>query len=161
MRLQAAALAASVLALVLPTRAAQQQTDDTALLKAINFALTGRDDITYTFADRLNCVVRWIRPSAQAGVQAVQTFYLNEVDVSRIAFFKITETTQYDKEYLTRVELHGESTIEQNTFDPAVGTQPFELTQTRLDLHTAEYNRVLRAWRYIYAHGCASSKTSF
>ena len=31
------------------------QTDDSTLLRAINFALTGSDSITYVFADRAKC----------------------------------------------------------------------------------------------------------
>ena len=136
--------------------------NDDVLLTAINFALSGHDGITYKFSDRLECVVTKDFPSAQQGVQAVETFYLNNIDASRIAFLKMQSKSEYEVENFTRVELHGESVVRENKFDPEPPTlQPLQFTDVTLDLHTTEYDRLVRAWRYIYSHGCKSAKSSF
>jgi hypothetical protein len=134
--------------------------DDDVLLKAINFALTGHDGITYSFVDRGACVVNWVRGSSETAVQAIQTYHLNSVDASRISIQRMKSTSQFGVESLIRVELHGESVIQENGFTPPETTK-FDLNDVTLDLHTTEYDRLMRAWRYIYSHGCKSGRSSF
>ena len=139
---------------------AEARVDDATLLKAINFALTGGDRTTYVFESREQCTVTSSHPSAQEGVQAVETYYLNNVDVSRIEFLKMHSKSQFETEDFIRVQLRGESVVRVTTFAPTT-TPALQWTAVSLDLHTDEYQRVIRAWRYIYAHGCKSAKSSF
>lgn len=135
---------------------------DDVLLNAINFALTGFDGIEYRFIDRPGCIVSKSIPSTQPGVQAVETFYLNNIDASRIRLQKMQETSQYDTTPAARIELHGESVVRENAFDPQPpNLEPMRSTNVTLTLNTGEYDRLARAWRYIYAHGCKSAKSSF
>lgn len=136
------------------------QTDDSTLLRAINFALTGSDSITYVFADRAKCIVSRTHDSSKSPVQAIETFYLDNVDASRITFFRLQPTSARNAEAFLRVELHGETVIRENTFAPTA-LPATTVTDATLDLHTSEYARVTRAWKYIYAHGCQSAKSSF
>jgi hypothetical protein len=141
--------------------------NDDVLLNAINFALTGHDGIRYTFSDRTACVMTHAQPSfdimtnsVTPGVQAVEIFHINNIDVSRIVFTKMQRKSRDAVDYFTRVELHGESVIRENTFEPARG-QSLLSNDVTLDLNTTEYDRLVRAWRYIYSHGCKSAKSSF
>jgi hypothetical protein len=118
-----------------------------AVLKAINFALTGVDEITFKFLDEAACVVTNARP----GTRSVDTFYLNAIDASHTKFLLVRQTTTGQ----TRVELHGESAIRETTLRPA------RQLETTLSLNTLEHDRVMRAWKYIYANGCTSAKSSF
>ena len=134
--------------------------DDGALLKAINFALTGSDRITYSFTDRSTCVVSWKHPSAQDGIDAVDTFYLNNIELSRARWQEMeTKTLAFGTTRFIRVQLHGEAAIRSNGFVPASTT--LTANDVTLDLNTAEHDRLVRAWRYIYAHGCKSAQSSY
>jgi hypothetical protein len=133
---------------------------DAVLLKAINFALTGSDRIAYVFTNRAACVVSWSHPSAEDGVQAIDTFFLNQIDATRTTVQVLTSTTQFGVEKLARVVLHGETAIRENSFSPPRG---IALTgnDVTLDLPTSEYDRLGRAWYYIYSHGCKSTHSSY
>jgi hypothetical protein len=61
---------------------------------------------------------------------------------------------------MIRVELHGESAIQENGFTPPEAAK-LDLNDVILDLQTTEYDRLIRAWRYIYSHGCRSGRGSF
>lgn len=130
------------------------------LLKAINFALTGSDRTTYSFTDRGACSVSWKRPSAQDGVDAVDAFYINSIDVSRAAWQEMeSKTPVFGTSRFIRVELLGETVIRSNGFIPASTT--LSTNDVTLDLNTSERDRLIRAWRYIYAHGCKSARSSY
>jgi hypothetical protein len=133
---------------------------DDVLLKAINFALTGSDRITYSFTDRSACVVSWSHPSAEDGVQAIDTFFLNHIDATRTTVQVLTSTSQFGVEKLARVVLHGETAIRENSFSPSKG-MALTGNDVSLDLPTSEYARLGRAWYYIYAHGCKSAHSSY
>jgi hypothetical protein len=134
---------------------------DGTLLKAINFALTGSDYIKYAFTERRSCVVSWTRPSVDPKILAVETFHINNIDASRVRFQKIKKADQFSAEDFVRVELHGESVIQENGFIPPVENVFMRFNDLQLDLHTNEMDRLMRAWQYIYAHGCKSGQSSF
>jgi hypothetical protein len=151
------------LALLLTCGAAPSATvaDDDVLLKAINFALTGSDRTTYTFEDRSACVVRWIHPSTKDDVKAVDTFFLNNIDLTRAAWQEMeAKSPIFGVSRSIRVVLHGESVIRENGFIPQT-SQDLTANDVTLDLQTTEKDRLVRAWRYIYAHGCKSAHSSY
>ncbi len=39
--------------------------------------------------------------------------------------------------------------------------QPLLFTDVTFNFNTGEYDRLTRAWRYIYSHGCTSATSSF
>ena len=134
--------------------------DPEVLLKAINFALTGYDGIGYVYVDQAECIVSWTRPSTQPGVQVIDTFHLNNVDASRIKFVKMKSTFESEVTYFHRIELYGESVIRENSFSPST-TPPLYWDDVTLDVQTTEHDRLVRAWHYIYTHGCKSARSSF
>ena len=133
---------------------------EATLLKAINFALTGTDYEYFVFTDHPNCIVTSTRPTTQPGVQIIETYYLNSINAARIAIHKIKTESQLGVAYSTQVELHGESVIREIKYQPATGPV-IPANSAELDLQTTEYDRVVRAWKYIYAHGCKGAVSSF
>jgi len=155
-----ALLASIAAAMVYGVAKAATSAADDSLLKAINFALTGSDRITYSFTERGACVVSWTHPSAEDGVNAVDTFYLNNIDISRAAWQEMQSKSQFGTNRFIRVELHGESAIRENGFIPRA-SQVLTANDVTLDLHTTERDRLIRARRYVYAHGCKSAHSSY
>lgn len=139
-----------------PQSAAMAQTDGGNLLKAVAFALTG-DDSSHV-SDWPDCVFQIKSDSPPE----VLTFHLNNIDPAR---------TRVAEESLAGIEVHifGENVVvDEYGSDPGlpVGTVngPKVLThhtQWRLKIHTIETQRMLRAWNYIYSHGCTGQKSSF
>lgn len=140
-------------------KASPPDADDT-LLKAINFALTGSDRVTYSFVNRVTCIVEYSQPSSEPGIQAVDTFYLNHIDLSRITWQEMESKSQYGTDRIIRVQLHGETVIREHSFVPPAATV-WPLNDEALDLKTTERDRLIRAWRYIYTHGCKSAHSSY
>jgi hypothetical protein len=147
--------------------------DDT-FLQAVSFALTGNDGSQVQVIDRVNCVFGINQGDAD------EVFHLNNVDVDRIAIQGWLEKSVVNQRYVT-VELHGPTTVYENTSVPARLPKDFEddlrtkgivkqdyyeprhisSTGRTLRLYTAETERVIRAWKYIYAHGCKGRKSNF
>jgi hypothetical protein len=133
------------------------------LLKAISFALTGSDASTFEFSDSSQCIVHRMVSSAHG--HGEETYYLNRVDPARTAF---TQYTQKYPEYamsqsFSTVELHGEGTVyeyhwitDRPAFDDTFRTADHEIT-----VYTSEHSRLLRAWKYLYSHGCQAAHSSY
>jgi clan AA aspartic protease (TIGR02281 family) len=140
-----------------PQSAALAQASDGAILKAVAFALTG-DDSRHV-QDWPDCVYV-IKSESPAG--PVFTFRLNNIDPERL---KVVERTDTE----TDVHLSGEDTIvDEYSVNPdvplnAMGGNKVLLhhSQWTLKVPTNEPERLLRAWRYIYSHGCTGHKGSF
>jgi clan AA aspartic protease (TIGR02281 family) len=140
-----------------PQAAALSQTSNGAILKAVAFALTG-DDSRHV-QDWPDCVYT-IKPESPS--DSVFTFRLNNVDPERLKVIEISELE-------TDVHISGEDTVvDEFGVNPDI---PFNTTggsrvllhhsQWTLKLPTNEADRLLRAWHYIYSHGCIGHKGSF
>jgi clan AA aspartic protease (TIGR02281 family) len=128
--------------------------DNNTFLKAVAFALTG-DDSTHV-SDWDDCVFQ-IKVGAPI---SVLTFHLNNVDPARI---RVAMAEQSATE--TDVRIFGEGVVvDEYGPDPNSATAPKVLThhtQWSVLTHTSEYDRLLRAWKYIYSHGCTGHTSSF
>jgi hypothetical protein len=136
---------------------------DPSLLKAISFALTGSDESNFEFSDLAQCTVH--RTVSNARGHGEETYYLNRIDPTRSVF---TQYTQKYPEYamsqsFSTVELHGEGTVyeyhwitDRPAFDSTFRTADHEIT-----IYTSEHSRFLRAWKYIYSHGCRGAPSSY
>jgi hypothetical protein len=118
-------------------------------MRAVGFALTGRDDAEPKAIDRANCVFAY----------KDDVFYLNNVQTDRI---KIQENPFGG---VINVDLHGDDIVVEHG---VVSTDPnrenrkeYDLKEYHLILKTDELDRMKRAWRYIYSHGCAGKKSPF
>jgi hypothetical protein len=94
-----------------------------------------------------------------------ETYYLNQVDPRRIVF---TQYTQKYPEYamsqsFSTVELHGEGTIYEYHWitDRPVFDDTFKTADHEITIYTSEHSRLLRAWKYIYSHGCRAADSSY
>jgi clan AA aspartic protease (TIGR02281 family) len=125
------------------------------LLKAVAFGLTG-DDTTKVEAET-DCTF-------QISVfAATLTFHLNNVDPTRTRF---ENPNSYSE---TRVQIFGErvvvdrngAAIYDHTGGGSYDGGLTHYTTFIIVAHTTEYQRMLRAWRYIYTHGCDGMKSSF
>jgi len=155
---------AILLALLLACGTAQATED--ALLKAVAFALTA-DDATPVWADnRANCVFRLENMGATRN--GTYIYYLNNIDPTRtaIAPYATFHEGRAISESL-HVDLFGERTIREYRFpafkigEMAMHASRGEETKVTLELDTREHERVARAWKYIYSHGCKGHKSSF
>lgn len=136
------------------------QAADEVLLKAVSFALTGTDDGHVTVVDRNQCVFR----VDEAHVS--ETYHLNSVDPKRLTFEHFKSTSQYgDISYFVDVSIFGEGTVYEilGHFEDTSGAPPMQgaTASHQLRLPTREYERVVRAWKYIYSHGCKGRASSF
>jgi hypothetical protein len=136
---------------------------DPALLKAISFALTGSDGSNFEFSDAANCTVHRVVSSAHG--HGEETYYLGRIDPSRTVF---TEYTQKYPQYamsqsFSTVELHGEGTVYEYHWitDRPVFDNTFTTADHEITVYTSEHSRLLRAWKYIYLHGCQGAHSSY
>jgi clan AA aspartic protease (TIGR02281 family) len=140
-----------------PQAAALAQAGDDAILKAVAFALTG-DDSRHV-QDWPDCVYV-IKAEAASG--PVFTFRLNNIDPERLKIVEIGDTE-------TDTHISGEDTIVDeygvNADVPPNTTGGNKVllhhSQWTLKFPTNESERLLRAWHYIYTHGCTGHKGSF
>jgi hypothetical protein len=167
-------IAASMLAcsLVLGD-AAIAETD--VLLRAVGFALTGSDDAEpKIIGNPADCVFSITRTKSTSFTTDV--FHLNNIHIDRIKV-EGHENRLTNQRWLT-LELHGDDTIFEETsqarddgsdlmralheanpnlFKPS--SQNYK--EHELDLATDDADRVKRAWRYIYTHGCTGKQSPF
>jgi hypothetical protein len=144
---------------------------DEVLQEAVGFALTGSDNAKVEVIDGTNCVF-------QIGKEI---FHLNNVDVDRLKWqgYKRTSSFYNQTEYWYTIELHGEDIVYEDTTVTILADQSPDLadamrakgmqtvwgpTKSRehtLTLYTAEGDRLIRAWQYVYSHGCTGRKSPF
>jgi hypothetical protein len=160
-------VALGVLALAATSAAYSDPMGRDVLLRAINFALTGTAD-KYAFDDTGTCTVH----------RGEEFFYLDHVDASRITFEKKSKeelpslgTNQVGMEVREWIEvtLHGEEVVYENRIPSyrengrgeRFNDPPIRKADITLKLETKEADRLIRAWKYVYTHGCKSSSSSF
>ncbi len=121
---------------------------DDVFMQAVAFALTGSDAGPVEPIIMEDCIFR-------AGSR---TFYLNNVQTDRVWIQGWRDGFGNDS---VTVELRGDTTVvEMITNDPKPGTLLKKADWT-LRLDTNETERVVRAWSYVYAHGCTGKKSPF
>jgi hypothetical protein len=156
-----------------PTHSAEKRSatvpvrpDRDVLLKAINFALTGSDATSFEFEDVNDC--RVIRETSKGNDQyhSIEVFHFNNIDAGRIVVNKYQLKYSDHVEDWVDVQLHGEDVVREDratrvyaSLGQTVG--PTKENEYKYSLHTSEYDRLVRALRYIYAHGCKSATSSF
>lgn len=147
--------------------------NNAGFLDAVSFALTGSDkDIEVV--DLQKCIFR----------VGGATYYLNNVQTDRIIFQKKIRYLFSGNQILVTIKLHGsKNVIEQfmpgtrydpnSEFDRLMKQSRPDMVEDRardkinasadstLEITTDEYDRVVRAWSYIYGHGCTGKKSSF
>ena len=157
--LRGTVLKAIALMTLLLTLGTAQAADET-LLKAVTFALTGTDDAHVTALDWDQCVFR------VEEVNVTETYHLGNVDPARTTFERVKSTSEYgDVSYFVDVSIFGEGTVYEilSRFEDKTGAPLIkrESASDQLRLATHEYERVVRAWKYIYLHGCKGHPSSF
>jgi hypothetical protein len=135
------------------------------LSQAISFALTGSDASRVVPVDRQQCVFR---------VNS-NTYYLNNIYSNRISFENLHN--QLGQSWST-VEIHGKLRVvdvaNHPIQEPAVLTEAlrnyyrevYEANSTSfadrtIRVDTRESDRLVKAWQYIYAHGCKGMTSPF
>ena len=108
--------------------------------------------------------------------QSKQTFKLNNIDPARIVIEPFTTTFKDGRtpDYFVDISVFGEGVVwelngpDKHKYVHLDGTieyfntlPHYEANTHQIRLGTREYERVVRAWKYIYAHGCAGRKSSF
>ena len=134
---------------------------------AVTFALTGQDTTGVKVLDRANCIF------SISDEMLTQTFYLNDVDLDRLRMDHVVDKSGNDVGVI--VNLHGESKVIERKLTGKIAQnqhglfeiQPdddgrrSEFNEDSLQFSTNEYDRVVRAWQYIYANGCKGKKSPF
>lgn len=133
-------------------------------MQAVAFALTGSDNAEVTPIARADCVFR----------NGKFTYYLNNIHVDRVRFQKWRNG--FGLEWVF-VQLRGDDTVVEYIAEgmdlddynrPLLKTRPdlFEdrlvkKAEWKLEIETDEFDRVIRAWEYVYAHGCIGKTSPF
>jgi hypothetical protein len=123
--------------LLVPVRATA---GDDALLQAVSFVITGSDASPVTVIERVQCVFK----------VDDTTYFFNNMDMGRLHWSRWTNKLGH--EWMT-FELHGKRKVAEN----AQGS----VTDRTLTVMSGERDRLLRAWQYIYSHGCKEAKSPF
>lgn len=139
------------------------------LLEAISFAITGSDGANVIPIDRAKCIFRI----------SDDTFYLNNVQTDRISI----QNWKNKLQQWATIELHGKDKVAE-VYSPGIKFTGSELDQAAMardpnffakrgrpsaapkndytiTVYTREQDRLLKAWRYIYAHGCKGTSSPF
>jgi len=129
-----------------------------AFMRAVRFSLTGWDEASITEEGPASCVFRQVDityPKDQ------EFFYLNNVDRSKIQFRWRQELFADAWVPLADITLVGDQPVYE--YRPADGSPRKQVKTNRYKLtiySIADYQRLVRSWKYIYAHGCTGSPSS-
>jgi hypothetical protein len=136
------------------------------LTEAIAFAVTGSDGAKVAAVNQAQCIFKVEN----------DTYYFNNIYVDRITF-QLRQNRIYGPSI--EIELHGKLKVVDEYSAPAKNDGSpimMEMAQRRPDFfkphifpridHTlsvssSEFERVRRAWAYIYANGCTGQKSPF
>ena len=123
-------------------------------MKEITYALTGWDTADIVAEDLPNCVFREIdvtRPNDQ------RVFFLNNVDRSKLSF-RWRQRLAADA-WVAEVDivLVGDQPVYE--YRPGKGSLQSKIKTNRYKLTVggSDYQHLVRAWKYIYAHGCVGT----
>jgi hypothetical protein len=113
--------------------------DDT-LLQAVSFVITGSDASPVTVVDRAQCIFK----------VGDTTYFFNNIDTGRLSWSRWENGFGAKWTYF---ELHGKDKVVENDKGAA--------TDRTVRVPSGEKDRLLRAWQYIYSHGCKEAKSPF
>jgi hypothetical protein len=147
--------------------------DTDVFLNAVAFALTGNDTANVQAFDRANCVFM-LNAKNIGGHLGGEVFHLNNVDIDRLTF----QPWENVAGKWIEVALHGETTVYEYTGtytidpnNPVVTAEQQKVLQEMekpessssfvIKIYSGERDRLMRAWKYIYSHGCKGKKSSF
>jgi len=157
-------VATGLMLVVVPARG-----EPDVFMRAVGYALTGSDNAEPKAIDRAKCVF---------GVKK-DVFRLNNVHTDRIVIQGWQSKTAYGVEHWVTVALHGDEVVYETTSEPVKDDGSEFVRQLRqyhpesfkpqhattkeheLRLDTADQDRVTRAWKYIYDHGCVGKQSPF
>ena len=111
---------------------------DDALLQAVSFFITGSDASAVTAIDRAQCIFR-VRDT---------TYFFNNIDTGRLSWSRWENGFGAQWTYF---ELHGKGKVVEDAQGAA--------TDRTLRVASGEKDKLLRAWQYIYSHGCKEAKS--
>jgi hypothetical protein len=168
----------SIVAVALLTTAGQALAYSDTFMRAVTFALTGRDGQNVEVADPKDCVFQIHENKSHDSEQYVTTttFYLNRVDPSRITIQNMTQTLMGQTTPFIYLDLYGETVVYEYTDPKFTSAYPSKLirdadgniqfnvvgeTHATLRFDISESARYARAWKYIYANGCTGTRGSF
>jgi hypothetical protein len=109
----------------------------------VSFVLTGSDGQKIEAVDRKSCVFRL----------DARTYYLNNIIADRIT---VQKWTRQRGDYI-RVGLYGKAKVMEETYAGTVSP----VMDHELFVDSPDYDRVVRAWKYIYANGCKPAVSRF
>jgi hypothetical protein len=151
--------------------AADAQTD--VFMRAVSYALTGTDNGEATAVDRRKCVF-----DVFGDVFHLNNVHMDRIEIQRWKQTRLAASSTFPNEFVT-VTIHGDETVFETTTPGAeddgseaarIGRRirpdlyrPSHISskERTLRLPTADIARVVRAWRYIYDHGCVGKKSPF
>ena len=142
--------------------------DPDVLMQAVSFAVTGSDATKVVAVDRAQCVFKI----------GDDTYYLNNIYTDRIAIQ--SWSNKLNQNWAT-VEIHGKKkVVDHYTPQPTFTGSDYDKQMMSIDPHyfatkakttsssdetihvtTREYDRLSKAWQYIYANGCKGMTSPF
>lgn len=129
------------------------------LLAAATFAVTGLDSAITYFSDRKNCIIEY--KTEFNGWSNKEEFYLNNIDFSRLLIEKLGKTNDYPYPH-TDVSIFGNDIVHDRISINANFPDKRESGKYyKIRMGTSEIDRLVRAWKYVYANGCKSAHSLF
>ena len=120
-------------------------------MRAVKFALTGWDEANVIVEDRSNCV---FRVDGLTRTKSQEIFYLNNVDHTKLKFRTRWQSFADYWGPMVDVTLVGEQPVYEDRATYGNRRGPITANHYKLTVFTGEYKRQVRAWKYVYAHGC-------
>jgi len=165
-----------------PVPCVAKRNEGPALLQAVTFALTGGDNESNVSFNLRSCDATVVGSPNITGHTQTLTFHLNEIFVDRINIKKMRSQVA---EWI-EMSLNGAKPVVEEAdiynrkdFDPGFeeairkggeNVAAFLAEQHNsfkssynyvLTLYTPEADRLVRAWKYIYSHGCTGQRSPF
>jgi hypothetical protein len=128
-------------------------------IESVKFALTGWQENPYvTVEDVPNCVVRVVDVTDH---RISEVFRLNNVEVSKLKIQAGQEEHADAWFSVVYVTLIGLQPVHETHVVRQDGREQTKMsTHYKYTVGTWDYRRVVRAWKYIYAHGCSSASSA-
>jgi hypothetical protein len=127
-------------------------------MRAVRFALTGWDAADVIAVDRADCVFRVNDPAM--GVKSQETYHLNSVDRTKLKIRARQVEADDAWVWVVDITLVGDQPVYERRVTYGTRRENTTATHYKLTVNTGEYRRLVRAWRYVYSHGCTGAPDS-
>lgn len=145
------------------------KSDPAVMLNAMNFVLTGSDRPMYHSLDGALCTVILEQGARDFPGYEATVVHFDNIDPSRVTLQKSDVKYPLDPEpqHWVITEIHGAGIVRDTRgVTKSEGSTPGgpynnPLSDYTFKFESTEYDRLVRAWKFIFTHGCKGSGSGF